>query len=370
MEEPEIDEEETNTTKEVETQIQGIFPFRRYTEITSYESSNIEKIIDEGFTSDKYEWVMMEKIHGANFSIITDGNQLICAKRTGILEENDKFYGYSTVIKDIKEKIFKACNLLKEEFSDFEHCAFFGELFGGMYPHPDVKKIPGISHVQKGVYYSPSIHISFFDVFVKNHSFIDYDLMEKIMTNSGLMYSVALQRGTYRELVKIDLESFVSTISGSLGLPPLSKIKNIAEGIVLKPVKNCYFSHSRVIVKYKSEQFKEVMGLKTTKIKKIRKLPPPVSFNESEQKLIDQLKCYCTENRLHNVISKIGQIKSSEKMKLSGLFIQDITKDFQADCPDLSYLSKETQKKILASVKPKAQKVIETHWEKILENEF
>jgi len=138
-EQEETDEKSTEG-KEEEVYIKKGFTFRRFTEITSYESQSIEKIVDSGFTSDRYEWVLMEKIHGANFSILTDGNQLICAKRTGILEENDKFYGYALVIEEIREKIFLACKLLKEVFSDFESCTFYGELFGGMYPHSQVKK--------------------------------------------------------------------------------------------------------------------------------------------------------------------------------------------------------------------------------------
>jgi len=115
-----------------------------------------------------------------------------------------------------------------------------------------------------------------------------------------------------------------------------------------------------------------LLDLKKRK-KSSKKKPPKNSpnFTEEELQFIDDIKRYITENRLRNVLSKLGEMKSHEKAKLSGLFMKDIIKDFEEDFPLFDFvLQKENQKKIYSYVRPKAQKVVEGHWEKIILKEF
>lgn len=42
------------------------------------------------------EWVATEKVHGANFQMVSDGKEVRCGKRTAFLSENDskEFFGF------------------------------------------------------------------------------------------------------------------------------------------------------------------------------------------------------------------------------------------------------------------------------------
>jgi hypothetical protein len=64
--------------------------------------------------------------------------------------------------------------------------------------------------------------------------------------------------GTFNEVIKFDVENFVTTLPAIFGLPPIEN--NIAEGLVLKLAGANAFTGkgSRVIIKLKSDRFKEV----------------------------------------------------------------------------------------------------------------
>ncbi len=65
----------------------------------------------------------------------------------------------------------------------------YGELFGGMYP--GLPTPPTQAHVQKGIYYSPTYDFFAFDLH-DGHSYLDYDLAERIFQTAGFFYGEAL----------------------------------------------------------------------------------------------------------------------------------------------------------------------------------
>jgi len=137
---------------------------------------------------------MTEKVHGANFSFIVTTNTLLCAKRSGVLTDDDKFYNFLLLKQEVTPSVQKAFSLVKEMIPDTEEVVLYGELFGGLYPHPDIPRNPQFVHVQKGVYYSPRLHFYLFDIFVKG-SFMDFDDFLKVAQASGLIYSKPIKRG-------------------------------------------------------------------------------------------------------------------------------------------------------------------------------
>lgn len=108
--------------------------------------------------------------------------------------------------------------------------------------------------------------------------------------------------------------------------------KNVAEGFVLKPVQSLRFKSEtvrqgsvrqisgRVILKVKSEAFKEVMKPREPR----REPKAPVQQSERVESLKEALSNYVTENRLRNVLSKIGD---GITMKDTGALIAQYTKD-------------------------------------------
>jgi hypothetical protein len=61
--------------------------FKKYNSIeNSYREKFLEKI--KSIVPPTEKWVVTEKIHGSNFSFIYDVENLTCAKRTGLINEN------------------------------------------------------------------------------------------------------------------------------------------------------------------------------------------------------------------------------------------------------------------------------------------
>lgn len=62
--------------------------FKKYNSIeNSYQDDFISSIIEQGFGD--LEYVVQEKVHGANLSFITDGHKILSAKRTELINERN-----------------------------------------------------------------------------------------------------------------------------------------------------------------------------------------------------------------------------------------------------------------------------------------
>ena len=46
----------------------------------------------------KSSWVVTEKIHGANFALLSDGQAVRCAKRKAMLAEGEDFFGHTALL--------------------------------------------------------------------------------------------------------------------------------------------------------------------------------------------------------------------------------------------------------------------------------
>ena len=70
--------------------------FKKYNSIeNTYREKQIEQVYLHGYDNEKY--VVQEKVHGANFSFITDGEVIQVAKRSGLIAEDEKFNNYKFV---------------------------------------------------------------------------------------------------------------------------------------------------------------------------------------------------------------------------------------------------------------------------------
>jgi Rnl2 family RNA ligase len=154
---------------------------------------------------------------------------------------------------------------------------------------------------------------------------LNYDDFEKLCSNNDLLYSKAIMRGKYSDLSKFDIETFQTLIPNHFNLPPIPN--NIAEGIVLKPVINKFTSKgNRVILKYKSEKFREVVGIKKVKDKKVIEIVPQSDIVSYHKTNIEQ---YVNENRLHSVLSKWGDVVTTkDEGKLTGLLSKDALSEY------------------------------------------
>ncbi len=279
---------------------------------------------------DQGEFIVQEKVHGANLTFITDGIEIKCAKRTGLLGSDEKFFNYQKIKDRYKEKILKTFEEVKKLEPTMDFLYIFGELFGGYYPHPEVAKVRDAIKLQQGVFYSPDNDFYAFDLRILNKSYLNLNQSMEIFEKIGFLYAKPLFKGTLGECLQYPNE-FESYISNWLALPKIEN--NIAEGIVIKPSATRFLpDKSRVIIKNKNPKYEEKI-VKKNKIKK-----PKLKISDKIMNLQEEVKTYINQNRLESVISKAGKPDI-------GFFAKDVLVDFLKDHnADFNALEKEEQK--------------------------
>ncbi|MCP5048385.1 MAG: hypothetical protein GY940_14545 [bacterium] len=318
----------------------------------TYRDKFIHMMKEEG--KDEGEWVVTEKIHGAQFTIYYNGSDAEASSRTAFLTEDIDFFNWQKVLADNLEQVKKLYGILKDKNKDISVAAVYGELFGGSYPHPDVPKVKTSKRLQKGVFYHPDNLFYAFDLKVDGR-YLTVDEANELFEEAGLFYAKPLFRGTFEECLA-HANDFPSVISQWLELPAIPD--NIAEGIVIKPVEPQYLNvGERVILKSKNEKFKE------RKSKKKHNRPQDAPLSEEAVKLREEVESLVTENRLQNVLSKKGELPYPLPKDYFGQIMKDFAddlweefnKDFQAPFDNLD---KKEQKKISKAVNQSAAKLV------------
>lgn len=297
--------------------------FRKYDSIeNSYRQKYIEKLRHEGY--DKGLWSVTEKIHGANFSIVANQDEIRAAKRTAFITEEDNFFGnhWVEILNTMKTRISALLFACQNDF-ECESVTIYGELFGGKYNHPDVEKSNQKS-IQAEVQYSPDHQFIAYDLMVGNY-FLPWNKAKQILDQFGIACVDELFRGTFDECLLYSNE-FLTTIPRYFGLPDIEG--NLCEGTVLKPVDTAPFlyDNNRVILKNKNDKFKEKHGDFKGGTPKISKPLP-----ENVKKLVLEIQKYATPQRLANVISKFGEPKQSDFGPLMKELNQDAYEEFLKD---------------------------------------
>jgi len=151
----------------------------------------------------KTDWVVTEKIHGANFGIVTDGKTVRFAKRKEFLDSKEDFFGYQLLQKRLILQAKELFKFLQVDLLNLEKVFIYGELFGGEYPHPEVNPVSGVQAIQTGVYYSPNIEYCAFDIAViengneKNKNYLDYSIALYLFEKVGMMAAKPLFIGKW-----------------------------------------------------------------------------------------------------------------------------------------------------------------------------
>jgi rnl2 family RNA ligase len=272
------------------------------------------------------EWVVQEKVHGANTSFLCDGEDVKFAKRTSVLSEDDKFYDFQSMLEAYKPRVLSLFKRIRETHPAVSAISVFGEMFGGRYAHEGVPAIKGLTLIQKGVNYTPTHEFYGFDIYVfegEIGSYLAVDEVNSLFEAEGFFYARSLMRGSLAECLKYP-NAFQSKISQWLGLPDIDD--NICEGVVIRPVTPQYLRNgSRVLIKSKNARFAEKKSIKARN----KLFTEPVPYSDSLKALLPELETYVTENRLNNVISHIGEVTLPKDFgKIMGMFSKDILEDF------------------------------------------
>ncbi|MCH5598668.1 RNA ligase family protein [Niabella ginsengisoli] len=227
--------------------------FKKYNSIeNSYQNDFISSIVEQGF--DDLEFVVQEKVHGANLSFITDGQNILSAKRTELILDSEEFYNSKYVLANYKDKILNLYKAISADI-DTKTVTIFGEIFGGGYPHPDIPKDDTAKLVQRGIYYCPQNDFYAFDILLDNDKYLDVETANAYFEKFGFVYAKTLHKGNLKDCLAYS-NTFKTTIPTEYKLPELDG--NICEGVVVRPTQATFFRNgSRVIIKNKNEKWSE-----------------------------------------------------------------------------------------------------------------
>lgn len=303
--------------------------FRKFNSLENhYRDKFINAMMTQG--KDAGEWVITEKVHGANFSFWFDGGADVwMGKRSGIVGDN--FYSsyklnkYHPAVEITYENLLEAGLL---EVGDV--MVIYGEIFGGNFfgeKEADSKK------VQTGVDYHPGTEFAAFDIQVitldeeRPNYILSYEQMVELI-HDEIPRCPELKRGEFYDLIAEE-NDFPSRVPSMFGLEVPEGKHAQCEGFVLRPVDGEKFLNngSRCIIKSKNAKYSEKGGAKQNPGGKAK----DSKFNDEETALYQSFSVYFTQSRLESVVSKIGEVTWQDFGKLNGLLIQDAMEDYNRD---------------------------------------
>lgn len=282
---------------------------------------------------EKVKWAVTEKVHGANFSFVYENRSLGFAKRKDFLKWTDDFFGFQNVAIALEHKVMDLFEQLSLDVKA-ERYILYGELFGGKYPHPEVKPDEQVQAIQTGVYYSPSVSFCAFDLAFESSGqkhYLDYETAMCYFERFSIFYAKPLFTGRFNEALNFNTRIF-STIPAQLGLPQLDA--NLIEGVVIKPMNHSKLKElsERPILKLKNAKFDEEK--KFHEAEKWSYIPEVRSQSEELSFIVQEMSNYINRNRLDSVLSKTGALKLEDPERIRDIkaeFLQDILADFELE---------------------------------------
>ena len=172
---------------------------------------------------------------------------------------------------------------------------------------------------------------------------MDYDVCMQLFKGSGFLYAEPLCTGTLQDMLDYPL-GFTTKLPAKFGLPPLPEKDNVAEGVVIKPLKNILIETKkgpkRVIFKRKVEKFMERKKVsvpeETTQGKKHKPTADSQRQYEDFQLLKYEMYALVTEQRLVNVISKQGMPElEAEWNEITENLVADVLEDLALENEEL-----------------------------------
>lgn len=290
--------------------------FKEFTKFPSLENTYRQKEIDKIVMMEiKDQWVVTEKVHGANFSfwvyknVETKEIDIKCAKRSGWIEDDEKFFNYKSVLEKYRPMLEKLRGDVLDNF------VIYGELFGG--------------NIQSGMCYSLEQDFVAFDMrWINEDGRLGWALDKLTMLTLKDDYNLPVTPligvyDTFKEALAVE-ESFISKLIRQ-DFDGKEEHKE-TEGIVIEPNNAVYEPNgSRVYLKKKTKRFLEKGGKPNIKHK------VPMLLQESVQLKLDEALLFLNNNRFDSVVSKIGEVSIKDIGKVMGLLTQDIVVDMEKD---------------------------------------
>ena len=333
--------------------------FYKYPEIeNSYQTGFIDTIRENGF--DDIPYIVMEKVHGSNtqvnYNLLT--KEFTFGSRNNYLGENDVFYNVQKCVEPLKENIVKLANKLYKDLAFYGQymlsMTVFGEICGGIYPHTDVPFDKTAYKVQKGVYYSPSNQWLAFDVgYVVAGSEHMYFLPGSLFVSACLNARIPI----------VPILASVESLDKALEYPNDGKTNvyerfnlpeiehNVMEGVVIRPLmQDIWFGQNRLVLKNKNDKFKEKWRAKKADVSD--------EVSEIAKRAMEEISQYITYNRVHNVISHIGEVTVNDIGKVIAMTSQDILKDYKKEYNTFDFIEKKDEKLVTKYLNKEVSKCV------------
>ncbi|MEV7773338.1 RNA ligase family protein [Kitasatospora sp. NPDC086791] len=271
------------------------------------------------------EWTATEKVHGAHFAVVCEGDSVRAAKRRELLDDEglDGFFGVSRIWPGLSVATARFAAEVRGTWGPSAVVTVYGELAGGRYPHPEVPARAGTGPVQTGVWYHPGLRWLPFDATVRTPEgcwWIADRVLRTAAGAAGLTCVPLLGRGTLTALQDLPV-LFPSRVPALFGLP--EPVDNHAEGYVLKPAgewreTGAAGAVARPLVKVKQPAFAEDARYGGAR----PYLPPPGGAAGVPAWLLVQASALLTPARAAAAVSKLGPRADGEAV--AGEIAQDV----------------------------------------------
>lgn len=269
--------------------------FRKFDSLeNTYNEKQLQYVRDQ--LLDEGDWIVTEKVDGANFAFYYDGVEVKTASRNQFVDGT--FYACQEVI----ERYTPAVLALYKELCRCEGdvLTVYGELIG--------------PNVQGRVNYGPKDFLGF-DVLIVGQP-INKITALSAMHVAGFKVVPVIGSTSFEKALKVP-NAFQSHVFSVETL-------NECEGVVIEPVVPAFFSNGkRVYLKHKTESFSEKKAPKKVKVE------PEVPDCVSD--MLQRVAPYLTESRVHSVLSKIGEVGKGDFGKVLKLTVLDAIDDFEKE---------------------------------------
>lgn len=276
--------------------------FKKYWSLeNTYKQAIIDRVFDNGL--DTGEWVVEEKLDGANFQFFCNGETINVASRNQFVDGT--FFNCQAVINEYADAIVAWCKKVPNRT-----IRIYGELYG--------------ARIQNRVNYGDTVKFAVFDILIGEtvpefkERLVSVDDRNRIANEIGIPLVPELFRGSLDDAL-----AYENTFR-SRHTPDGHEGDNIAEGTVIKPNEPKFLTNgSRVVFKNKNAAFSENGGTRKPKVQTV--VPDHI------QELLDSVSAYINNSRVKSVLSKEGNVSSSDFGRIMGAVLVDAIEDYESD---------------------------------------